>query len=83
MFEEGDDGTVIDPDRSQFGFNDPNYLFSKTKVFWYSRQPDVLNHATGKTEDANIHRIGTVNGQKKVMILVRTSLKKRICLTSH
>lgn len=49
MPKEGDDGTVIDPDRSQMGFNDPNYLFPKRK-FSGSRGAAGVgpNHATGR-----------------------------------
>ena len=49
MPKEGDDGTVIDPDRSQFGFNDPNYLFPKRKFSGTRGEAGVgPNHATGR-----------------------------------
>ena len=49
MPKEGDDGTVIDPDRSKLGFNDPNYLFPKRKFSGTRGDAGVgPNHATGR-----------------------------------
>ena len=83
MPKEGDDGTVIDPDRVSLDSMTPTIFFQNESflVLAASRCGSRITQRVDRGHPA-LHRIGTVNGQKKVMILVRTSLKNRICLVS-